>query len=65
MRKDDIEEFVGYVKANLTGDEKGQAQLFCDRLFRAYGHKGIFEADGGLEVRVKEADSKCYSSPYF
>ena len=58
MRKDDIEEFVSYVKANLTGDEKGQAQLFCDRLFRAYGHKGIFEADGGLEVRVKEADSK-------
>ena len=58
MRKEDIEEFVSYVKANLTGDEKGQAQLFCDRLFRAYGHKGIFEADGGLEVRVKEADSK-------
>lgn len=58
MRKDDIEEFISYVKNNLTGDEKGQAQLFCDRLFRAYGHKGIFEAEGGLEVRVKEADSK-------
>ena len=58
MRKQDIEEFVSYVKDNLTGDEKGQAQLFCDRLFKAYGHKGIFEADGNLEVRVKEADSK-------
>jgi hypothetical protein len=58
MRKEDIEEFISYVKNNLTGDEKGQAQLFCDRLFRAYGHKGIFEAEGGLEVRVKEADSK-------
>lgn len=55
MRKQDIEEFVSYVKNNLTGDEKGQAQLFCDRLFRAFGHKGILEADGNLEVRVKEA----------
>lgn len=58
MNKQDIEEFVSYVKDNLTGDEKGQAQLFCDRLFKAYGHKGILEADGNLEVRVKEADSK-------
>lgn len=58
MRKQHIEEFVSYVKDNLTGDEKGQAQLFCDRLFRAFGHKGILEADGNLEVRVKEADSR-------
>ena len=58
MRKDDIEEFVSYVKDNLTGDEKGQAQLFCDRLFRAFGHKGIMEADGNLEVRVKEAETE-------
>ena len=58
MRKQEIEEFVSYVKENLTGDEKGQAQLFCDRLFRAFGHKGILEADGNLEVRVKEAKSE-------
>lgn len=58
MRKDNIEEFVSYVKDNLTGDEKGQAQLFCDRLFRAFGHRGIMEADGNLEVRVKEAESE-------
>ena len=58
MRKEQIEEFVSYVKDNLTGDEKGQAQLFCDRLFRAFGHKGIMEADGNLEVRVKEAETE-------
>ena len=58
MRKECIEEFVLYVKDNLTGDEKGQAQLFCDRLFRAFGHKGIMEADGNLEVRVKEAETE-------
>ena len=58
MSKQDIEDFVFYVNENLTGDEKGQAQLFCDRLFRAFGHKGILEADGNLEVRVKEAESE-------
>ena len=56
MNKQDIEDFIAY--ASKLKDEKGQAQLFCDRLFKAFGHKGIIEADGGLEVRVKEADSK-------
>ncbi len=56
--KHDIEEFVSFVKTNLNGDEKGQAQTFCDRLFRAFGHKGIYEANGQFELRVKEADSK-------
>ena len=41
MRKQDIEEFVSFVKNDLYGDERGQAQTFCDRLFRAYGQKGI------------------------
>lgn len=58
MNKQNIEEFVSYVRGNLSGDEKGQAQLFCDRLFRAFGHKGIMEADGNLEVRVKETETE-------
>jgi hypothetical protein len=44
--------FVTYVRDNLTGDEKGEAQVFCDRLFQAFGHPGIFEAGGTLEYRV-------------
>ena len=58
MDKHDIEDFVSFVKTNLSGDEKGQAQIFCDHLFRAFGHQGIYEANGQLELRVKEADSK-------
>ena len=58
MRRQDIDDFVSYVKDNLSGDEKGQAQTFCDRLFRAFGQKGIYEASGQMEVRVKEADSR-------
>lgn len=57
MNVQDIEEFVAFVKNDLTGDERGQAQTFCDRLFRAFGQKGIFEAGGGLEVRVKSDQS--------
>ncbi len=57
MNKQNIEEFVSFVRNNLTGDEKGQAQTFCDRLFRAYGHSGIYEAAGKLEARIKEAET--------
>lgn len=47
-----LQQFVDYV-GQLNGDEKGEAQLFCDRLFRAFGHGGIIEANGQLEARIK------------
>lgn len=52
MTTDTLQEFVSYAK-RLQGDEKGEAQLFCDRLFRAFGHGGIIEANGALEARIK------------
>ncbi len=45
-------EFVAFVRQHLTGDEKGEAQVFCDRLFQAFGQAGIFEAGGALDYRV-------------
>lgn len=47
-----LKDFVSYV-SQLKGDEKGEAQLFCDRFFRAFGHGGIIEAAGKLEARIK------------
>ena len=44
-----LTEFVDYVHKYIRGDEKGEAQVYCDRLFRAFGHPGIFEAGGTLE----------------
>ena len=41
-----IREFVAFVRQHLTGDEKGEAQIFCERLFQAFGHAGVFEAGG-------------------
>jgi hypothetical protein len=47
-----VKEFIDYVGL-LSGDEKGEAQVFCDRLFRAFGHKGYKEAGATLEERIK------------
>jgi type II restriction/modification system DNA methylase subunit YeeA len=52
-----IEAFVAYSK-KLKGDEKGEAQVFCDRLFQAFGHKGYKEAGAELEFRLKKASGK-------
>ncbi|MEX2180804.1 MAG: DNA methyltransferase [Gemmatimonadaceae bacterium] len=49
---DRLKAFVEYWRG-LAGDEKGEAQVFCDRLFRAFGHAGYKEAGATLEHRVK------------
>lgn len=49
---DRLQEFINYA-SKLKGDEKSEAQLFCDRFFRAFGHGGIIEANGKLEARIK------------
>lgn len=46
-----LNQFVEYARS-LSGDEKGEAQVFCDRFFQAFGHKGYKEAGGTLEYRV-------------
>lgn len=50
--REKIENFVNYT-FNLEGDEKGEAQVFCDRFFQAFGHNGYKEAGAILEFRVK------------
>lgn len=47
-----LQEFTEFV-SRLNGDEKGEAQLFCDRLFKAFGHEGVIEATGRLEARIR------------
>ena len=47
-----IQSFIEYF-STLSGDEKGEAQVFCDRLFKAFGHEGYKEAGASLEFRVK------------
>ena len=48
-----MKKFVGYASA-LKGDEKGEAQVFCDRLFQAFGHEGFKGAGAEAESRQKQ-----------
>jgi hypothetical protein len=50
-----LSEFVAWCAKHITGDEKGDAQLFLDRLFQAFGHAGLKEAGATLEFRVIKA----------
>jgi hypothetical protein len=34
-----LSQFTAWCAAHITGDEKGEAQIFLDRLFQAFGHK--------------------------
>lgn len=52
-----LEEFISYTKI-LKGEEKGEAQVFCDRLFQAFGHKGYKEAGAELEFRIKKKSTR-------
>ncbi len=52
-----IRDFVEYVGL-LRGDEKGEAQVFCDRLFRGFGHQGYKEAGATLEYRIKKQSTQ-------
>jgi type II restriction/modification system DNA methylase subunit YeeA len=50
--------FVRYRQKHLTGDEKGEAQIFLDHLFRAFGHDGLREAGATPEQRVARRDNR-------
>lgn len=55
---DSLKVFQAYVRDHITGDEKGEAQVFLDRFFIAFGHQGHKEAGATLEERIKKNDSK-------
>lgn len=48
-RIDRLRTFVEYWRGR-SGDEKGEAQVFCDRLFRAFGHEGYQGSGGGART---------------
>ncbi|MFI6811891.1 DNA methyltransferase [Nonomuraea sp. NPDC050328] len=56
--REHLADFVRYRQERLSGDEKGEAQVFLDRLFQAFGHAGVREAGGILEMRLKRGSQK-------
>jgi type II restriction/modification system DNA methylase subunit YeeA len=49
-----LQTFITYCQQHIKGDEKGEAQVFLDRFFRAFGHEGALEAGASYEERVKK-----------
>jgi hypothetical protein len=50
-----LAEFVEWAAQHITGDEKGEAQIFLDRLFRAFGQKGSLDVGGTAEMRIRKS----------
>ena len=51
-----LAEFAAWCHKNITGDEKGQAQIFLDRLFQAFGQPGSLDVGGTPEFRIRKSD---------
>ena len=54
-RSEKLAAFTVWAGAHITGDEKGQAQIFLDRLFQAFGHAGSLDVGGEAECRIRKA----------
>ncbi|MBN2024717.1 MAG: class I SAM-dependent DNA methyltransferase [Pirellulales bacterium] len=54
IREEPLRQFVGWAAEYVTGDEKGQAQIYLDRLFQAFGQKGCLEVGGEPEFRIRK-----------
>jgi len=54
--RSNLADFVAWRRQHLRGDEKGEAALFLERLFQAFGHAGIREAGATLEARIHRFD---------
>jgi hypothetical protein len=54
-REAQLSQFAAWVQQNITGDEKGQAQIFLDRLFQAFGQPGVLDVGGQTEFRLRKA----------
>jgi len=51
--RDRLIAFSEWRTAHLVGDEKGEAQIFLDRLFQALGYPGVLDAGANLEFRIR------------
>jgi len=54
---DALQDFVKF-HTTLQGDEKSESQIFLDRFFQAFYHKGAIEAGAVYELRVKKGSAK-------
>jgi hypothetical protein len=54
-RKERLAAFVEWARNHVTGDEKGEAHIFVDHLFQAFGQRGSLDVGGSPEFRIRKA----------
>src|ERR1017187_9652720 len=52
--QENLSAFVDYFKQCINGYERGEAHIFLDHLFKAFGQGGLLEAGGKAEFRIKK-----------
>lgn len=58
MNGPDFKSFVEYTLKNISGDEKGEAQVFLDRFFQALGYPDGFKGAGATcEFRIRDEET--------
>jgi hypothetical protein len=55
IRTPKLKQFADWVQKNISGDEKGEAQIFLDRMFQAFGQKGSLDVGGKPEFRIRKS----------
>ncbi|MBC8289594.1 MAG: class I SAM-dependent DNA methyltransferase [Planctomycetes bacterium] len=55
LRERRLQEFVEWTARHVTGDEKGEAQIFLDRLFQGFGQPGCLDVGGTPEFRIRKS----------
>ena len=55
-KPEQLSSFVSWCQKHITGDEKGQAQIFLDRLFQAFGLAGSLDVGGTAEFRIRKSN---------
>src|SRR5437899_1640794 len=53
--REKLAEFDAWSQKHITGDEKGQAQIFLDRLFQSFGQPGCLDVGGTTEFRIRKS----------
>ncbi len=54
-RQQRLAEFVDWAAKHIRGDEKGEAHIFLDHLFRAFSQPGSLDVGGQPEYRIRKA----------
>jgi hypothetical protein len=54
-RQERLQSFVDWCGKHITGDEKGEAQLFIEHFLQAFNQKGSKEVGGVFEERIKKS----------